>query len=173
MASKAGPRRSKARLKPSLKAKKRNLARSESSPPDDLPESGLQMHCWQWFKKAYPYVLMFHVPNGELRHISVADKLKRMGVVPGVADFLAFPLLGTKHAIELKTLTGSQKTAQERFERYWTKSGGSYDIARTLEDFQAVCLRLFGAPLDNSDPGSAFVDPDMARGAAVLEINIA
>jgi hypothetical protein len=142
------------------------------SPPDDLPESGLQMHCWQWFKKAYPHILMFHVPNGELRHISVADKLKRMGVVPGVADFLAFPLLGTKHAIELKTLTGSQKTAQERFERYWIGSGGSYDIARTLEQFQAVCLRLFGPSLNNEGPSSVFVDPDVA-GAAVLEINIA
>lgn len=148
MASKTARKASKAQSKPISRRAKKNSKALALSPDDlELPESGIQMHCWQWFKKAYPHTLLFHVPNGELRHISVANKLKRMGVVPGIADFLGFTLLGTKHAIELKTLTGSQKVAQENFERYWTASGGTYDIARSLEDFQTVCGRLFGPPL--------------------------
>jgi len=35
-----------------------------------------------------PDVIMFHVPNGELRDKRAAAKLKAMGVLPGVADLV-------------------------------------------------------------------------------------
>ena len=39
-----------------------------------------------WFRRAYPDVLIFAIPNGGKRSMSVAAKLKVEGVVPGIPD---------------------------------------------------------------------------------------
>lgn len=39
-----------------------------------------------WFRDEYPNVLIFAIPNGELRAISVAQRLKAEGVVSGIPD---------------------------------------------------------------------------------------
>lgn len=95
------------------------------------------MHAWQWVEREHPSLMIFHVPNGELRHIKVAEKLKRMGVVPGVADFLCFTQ-NRKVAIELKDDDGEQSDDQIRFERRWRDIGGEYYICRTLDAFKAL-----------------------------------
>lgn len=55
--------------------------------------------------------LLFHVPNGFLRHPVIALKLKRMGVKPGVPDlFLPFPSQGFPGLfIEMKRLVDKPK----------------------------------------------------------------
>jgi len=40
----------------------------------------------QWFRAQFPRVLIFAIPNGEKRAISVAKRLKAEGVVAGVPD---------------------------------------------------------------------------------------
>ena len=40
----------------------------------------------QWFRARFPRVLIFAIPNGEKRSISVAKRLKAEGVVRGVPD---------------------------------------------------------------------------------------
>lgn len=40
----------------------------------------------QWFRARFPRVLIFAIPNGEKRNISVAKRLKAEGVVRGVPD---------------------------------------------------------------------------------------
>jgi len=92
------------------------------------------MHACQWLKNEITGLLIFHVPNGEHRHIKVAQKLKRMGVLPGVADFLCFTP-NRKIAIELKA-GSSQSAGQEKFEKRWKLLGGEYHLCRTLTDFQ-------------------------------------
>src|SRR4029077_3468069 len=90
-------------------------ARKKRSPKDfsrQISEKEIHMHAWQWVQKTYPNLLIFHVPNGEDRNIAVAMKLKRMGVVPGVADFLMF-IPGCGIAIELKEKGGDQSEEQE------------------------------------------------------------
>jgi hypothetical protein len=57
-------------------------------------EHNLQKACVQWFRFNYPSMkyLLFAIPNGGLRNIRVATKLKAEGVVAGVPDlFLAIP----------------------------------------------------------------------------------
>lgn len=39
-----------------------------------------------WFRKSFPLVRIFAIPNGEKRSISVALRLKVEGVTPGVPD---------------------------------------------------------------------------------------
>ena len=40
----------------------------------------------QWFRAHFPRVLIFAIPNGEKRAISVARRLRAEGVVAGVPD---------------------------------------------------------------------------------------
>lgn len=95
------------------------------------------MLCWQWVQKTYPGLLIFHVPSGEPRDVVVAMKLKRMGVVPGVADFLMF-VPGRAVAIEMKDEGGRQSDPQKLFQKKWKACGNIYVIARSLEEFQRV-----------------------------------
>ncbi len=101
-------------------------------------ETCLQMHCWQWVQKAYPALLIFHVANERKAAVQYHIKLKRLGVLGGVADFLAFPAGGCRAAIELKDDKGGQEPEQELFQRRWEHSGGVYFLVRTLEEFQGV-----------------------------------
>lgn len=70
---------------------------------------------------------------------------KRMGVRPGVADYLVFTP-GRMTAIELKAEGKKQRTGQETFQKQWAASGGVYFIVRTLEEFQGVIdgITVFG-----------------------------
>lgn len=88
---------------------------------------------------------MFHVANERQAKVQYHVKLKRLGVLPGVADFLAFPDNGRKAAIELKDDEGDQDEDQIRFQLRWERSGGLYFVCRTLEEFQGVvnALTLF------------------------------
>src|SRR4249919_1526596 len=49
-----------------------------------------------------PGWLWWHTPNGEARTPATAGRLKRMGVKPGVSDFLLLSPDGMLHALELK-----------------------------------------------------------------------
>jgi len=40
----------------------------------------------QWFRRTYPNVLIFAVPNGGARSKATAGRLKVEGVVPGIPD---------------------------------------------------------------------------------------
>jgi hypothetical protein len=106
-----------------------------------ISEKELHLHAWQWVSKACPDLLIFHVPSGETRDIATAMKLKRMGVIPGVADFLMFTYNATV-AIELKDRGGYQSPAQKLFQRRWEACGHQYYIVRSLEEFQILIKQL-------------------------------
>lgn len=40
----------------------------------------------EWVRTVYPKITIFHIPNGQRRHIGAAVKLKKMGVLRGVPD---------------------------------------------------------------------------------------
>jgi hypothetical protein len=105
--------------------------------PRKISEKEVHMRAWQWVKKTYPDLLIFHVPSGEPRDVVVAMKLKRMGVVPGVADFLMFTP-GRNIAIEMKDEGGRQSDAQKRFQKQWEACGNFYEVARSLIEFQNI-----------------------------------
>jgi hypothetical protein len=95
------------------------------------------MIAWQWVCEAHPELLIFHVPNGGSRNIAEAMKFKRMGVLPGVADFLCFKEM-RKVAIELKDSNGDQSVDQKKFAQRWFNVGGEYYVCRSLEEFQGT-----------------------------------
>lgn len=98
------------------------------------------MKCQQWLGKASLSnpLLIFHVPNERKASVQYHLKLKRLGVLPGVADYLAFPMNGRKVAIELKDDKGAQSPEQIKFQLFWEHTGGLYFVCRTLEEFQGV-----------------------------------
>jgi hypothetical protein len=54
---------------------------------DDCPsEDHEQMLFVQWFRRTFPGVLIYAIPNGGHRHIAVAAKLKATGSVRGIPD---------------------------------------------------------------------------------------
>ena len=129
------------RKKPPAKkaAKRPRKPRSERVPKTATnDETCLQMHCNAWRLREHPTLLMFHVANERQAKVQYHVKLKRLGVLPGVADFLAFPDNGRKVAIEMKDDEGNQDEDQIRFQLRWERSGGLYFICRTLEEFQGV-----------------------------------
>lgn len=128
-----GQKALKAPLKYGSKLVKKKLSSKASS--RQISEKEIHLKAWQWVKETYPDLLIFHVPSGEYRDMATAMKLKRMGVVPGVADFLMF-VSGKNIAIELKDKGGKQSEAQKFFQRGWEALGGVYVIVRSLIEFQ-------------------------------------
>jgi hypothetical protein len=108
--------------------------------PRKNPERGLQYRCQQWLEQSgfLPRLLIFHVPNERIGGIGAIVHFKRMGVMPGVADYLAFLPGGRAVAIELKHGDGEQGKAQEEFQRRWEGRDNTYFLVRTLEEFQGV-----------------------------------
>ncbi len=106
-------------------------------------ETCLQMHCKAWLDTSglWSKLLIFHIANERKGSIGAAMHFKRMGVRPGVADWLVFPP-GRSGAIEMKDDEGEQNSDQEKFERQRKAAGNMYFIARTLEEFQGIIQAL-------------------------------
>ena len=103
------------------------------------PERGLQYRCQQWLEASglLSRLLIFHVPNERIGGIGAIVHFKRMGVLAGVADYLAFTP-GRSAAIELKHGDGPQSADQKKFQRQWEACDNLYFLVRTLEEFQGV-----------------------------------
>lgn len=125
----------------------RRAAKKQVAKPAKQSERTLHMHCQQFLEKSgyWRKLLIFHVPNERRGSIGTIMHFKRLGVRPGVADYLIFGL-SRDAAIELKDEYGKQSDDQETFERQWKACGKSYFVIRTLEDFQATvtALAVFG-----------------------------
>jgi hypothetical protein len=107
-----------------------------------LGELEIHMHCAKWLRDAYPQLLAFHVANERKASVQYHVKLKRMGVLSGVADFLVFPNDERKIAIELKDDEGKQDADQIKFQKRWEHSGGTYFLVRTVVEFQSIISAL-------------------------------
>ena len=123
--------------------KRRRQAPKTPGKPEDHGEKCLHMHCQQWLEKSgiWDRLLIFHVANERRGGIGTIMHFKRMGVLDGVADYLAFPL-NRAVAIEIKDTDGEQRRGQERFQKRWEAAGHTYVIARTLEEFQGIVQAL-------------------------------
>lgn len=105
-----------------------------------MSEDQLQGQCFQWHWNTFPDQrgLLFHV-NQKARNAIEGNRMKAMGVVPGVSDliYLRGPLF-----IEMKTETGVQSKDQQRFQSLVESLGYRYVICRSFEQFQ----QLFAHP---------------------------
>lgn len=127
------------------------------------------MNCVQWFWKAYPAVLAFHVPNGELRDRRTAEKLQRMGVLSGVWDWLIFTA-DFKAIIEFKRPDGGVLSDKQNiFAELWESTGGKVcGVVETLNDFKSLCVELLGEPVVTYD-ASAPLEIDEAAVQQMIE----
>ena len=64
-----------------------------------------------WFRAKYPKVLIFAIPNGEKRSISVATRLKAEGVTRGIPD-LYIPSCNLW--VEMKRFTGGRLSPDQK-----------------------------------------------------------
>jgi len=85
-----------------------------------------------WFRAKYPDVLIFAIPNGEKRAISVAKRLKAEGVVRGVPD-LFIPAWNLW--IEMKRVSGGRlSTDQKQMISYLENIGHTVIIGKGATD---------------------------------------
>lgn len=112
-------------------------------------ESQEQQALIEWWRMQYPgrEILLFHIPNGGWRNFKTAIRLKKEGVVAGVADlFLAIPS-GKRHGlfIEMKRVKGGrQSEAQKEFEKAVKAQGYGYALCNGwLEAARAIRLYLY------------------------------
>jgi hypothetical protein len=132
------------------RTRKKNPAKPKSGQPQDFGETCLHMHCQQWLEKSgiWRRLLIFHVPNERKGGIGAIMHFKRMGVLNGVADYLAFAPSGEHGfprramAVEIKDEEGEQRKGQQDFEKRWTEAGNVYVVVRTLEEFQGAVNAL-------------------------------
>ena len=98
-----------------------------------------QSACVDWFGLAYPKLsdLLFAIPNGGHRHLSVAKELKKEGVKRGVPDlFFAYPC--GKYSglfIEMKSRIGRASDEQKRYLKRLSEVGYKTGIAKTTGEF--------------------------------------
>ena len=83
------------------------ISASKISPSEHSEQVGFI----NWFRAKYPQVLIFAIPNGEKRSISVAKRLKMEGVVRGVPD-LYVPAWNLW--IEMKRVSGGRLSTDQR-----------------------------------------------------------
>ena len=99
-----------------------------------------QMGLVRWFREKFPGILIFHVPNGEFRNMSVGLRLKDLGVVRGIPDLF---IPGWMLWIELKRKKGGiVSEEQEEILTYLQRHGytclicyGAEDASRKILDF--------------------------------------
>lgn len=105
-------------------------------------EDQLQAECFQWHWNTYPNERgrLFHV-NQKARNAIEGNRMKAMGVVPGVSDLIYLTATGPIF-IEMKTETGTQSKEQKAFQAIVEGLGFRYVICRSLTEFQSIFCHL-------------------------------
>jgi len=86
----------------------------------------------QWFRRTYPGVLIYAIPNGGARGIAAATRLKVEGVVRGIPD-LHIPAWGVW--IEMKRTKGGRLSPEQvAMIEYLEGIGHTVIVGRGFED---------------------------------------
>ena len=113
------------------------ISASKISPSEHSEQVGFI----NWFRAKYPDVLIFAIPNGEKRAISVAKRLKMEGVVRGMPDLFvpAWTLW-----IEMKRVSGGRlSTEQRQMIKYLEGIGHTVIIGKGAGDASKQILDFF------------------------------
>lgn len=120
------------------------------APKIKISEHELQCNAVQWFRLNYPKRVILAIPNGGLRNIRVAMKLKREGVRAGVYDlFVPEPQLGGDNGlyhgfwIELKVGYNKPTKEQQEFMLLMEARGYKTQVCYTLEEFMNCVNNYF------------------------------
>jgi len=93
-----------------------------------------------WFRKTYPGVMIFAIPNGGARSASTAGRLKAEGVLPGVPDLF---IPEWRVWVEMKrTKGGSVSKEQKEFHKYLAGVGYCVIVAKGCEEAKQKIFTL-------------------------------
>jgi len=96
-----------------------------------------------WFRAKYPHTLIFAIPNGEKRSISVATRLKAEGVTRGIPD-LYIPACNLW--VEMKRVTGGRLSPdQKKVIEYLRSVGHTVIIGKGAGDASKQVLEFLDA----------------------------
>jgi hypothetical protein len=91
-----------------------------------------QVGLLQWWKNRFPTILLFSIPNGGKRAISVAKRLKAEGQTPGIPDLFCPKYLLW---VEMKrTKGGKLSPEQEKIIKYLKLIGHTVIIGKGATD---------------------------------------
>lgn len=92
----------------------------------------------QWFRRNYPGVLIFAIPNGGARHPAVAMKLKATGVLKGIPDLF---VPAWRLWIEMKRQDGGRVSPEQKeVMAYLEGIGHRAIVAKGAEDAKRQVL---------------------------------
>ncbi len=96
-----------------------------------------------WFRAKYPHTLIFAIPNGEKRSISVATRLKAEGVTRGIPD-LYIPSCNLW--VEMKRATGGRLSPdQKKVIEYLRSVGHTVIVGKGAGDASKQVLEFLDA----------------------------
>ena len=107
-------------------------------------ESQIQQDCLKWFAAQYPVLsqegMLFHIPNEGIRLGGMGARMKREGIVKGVADLFLCIARGGYHGlfIEMKKPGNYQSVEQKEWQRNVEKHGYKYVVCKSLEEFKEI-----------------------------------
>lgn len=101
----------------------------------------IQVSCVNWFKREYPNYLIFSIPNGELRHKTVAIRLKAEGLLSGVPDLC---IITDKKLlwIELKAEKGRLSTNQKEVQKKLQELNQEVYTCYSFDDFKNLLQKV-------------------------------
>lgn len=94
--------------------------------------------------KAHRGLIWFHPANGEERSFTAAVRLKRMGVVAGVADLALTLPDGRSAFLEVKARSGRMSPEQRMFAARCKAVGAPFAIVRSVDEAERI-LASWGA----------------------------
>jgi len=105
-------------------------------------EQLLQQKCVMWFNNTYPqYRGLLAYNNNNSTGSYRGKQNKWMGIIKGRSDLVLY-FGGTATMIELKTLTGTQKPEQIKWQLLVESQGFRYCVVRTLEEFKELVKNI-------------------------------
>ncbi|MFZ2648616.1 MAG: VRR-NUC domain-containing protein [Burkholderiaceae bacterium] len=108
------------------------------------PEGELQTICVAWFR-SHPWLKscqLVALPNEGKRSFAVAAKLRRQGMLAGVADLIMVRPHGHAVWIELKAPGKKQTEKQRDFMEECAAKGISYFVIDDFKNFERLALSL-------------------------------
>ena len=113
-------------------------------------EERLQAASMRYIRLQYPGAVSFHVANERQTSPARGAKLKKLGVLKGVADILILePSPQGFHglAIELKSKKGKIQPSQELFLSRIGARGYYTTVCRSFDEVQKVCDQYFSGTI--------------------------
>lgn len=100
-------------------------------------EDDLQAQCIKWFRLQYPDLVIFHIPNGGKRNKFEAIRLKKQGVLAGVADLFLAKASKGYHGFFMELKVGDNKLTDNQaiFEKQIIGQGYKFAVITSLYDF--------------------------------------